>query len=338
MTFKPTSPGDVTPVTLDPYPPGPTGYQSLKGVACPSASQCTAVDWYGAEVTFNPNSPGTPTPVTLDPLGHILWAVACPSTTQCTAVNENGDELTFDPRSTGVLNRARVDPNHGILRAVACPSVSQCTAVDDVGYEVTFNPTSPGTPTPVEVTGGGRPTIWGVACPSTTQCTAVDNDEDEVTFNPTSPGNVTRVEIGAPFAVACPSTNQCTAIVGSLEVAKEVTFDPTLPSRPVPARLGSLLLFAVACPSASQCTAVQDTRHIVTFNPSVKVRCVVPSVKGKSLAAARMDITTLLCGVGKVTKARSRKVAKGRVAFQAPRAGKRLRVGSKVSLVVSRGR
>lgn len=29
-------------------------------MACPSSSQCTAVDYGGREVTFNPNSPGTP--------------------------------------------------------------------------------------------------------------------------------------------------------------------------------------------------------------------------------------------------------------------------------------
>ena len=338
MTFKPTSPGDVTPVTLDPHPPGPGGYHAFNGVACPSASQCTAVDWYGEEMTFNPKSPGGAAPVILDPLGGILWSVACPSTTQCTAVNENGDELTFNTGSTEILSRANVDPNHGGLKAVACPLVSQCTGVDRTGHEVTFNPTTPGTPTAVELTGVERSDMWGVACPSPSQCTAVDVDGDEVTFNPTSPGNVMMVAIGAPFAVACPSTSQCTATVGSLEVAKEVTFDPTSPARPVPHRIGNLVLDAVACPSASQCTAVQDTRHIATFNPSAKVQCVVPNVKGTSLAAARMDITTVLCAVGKVTKARSRKVAKGHVAFQAPRAGRRLRVGSKVSLVVSRGR
>jgi len=337
MTFKPTSPGDLTPVTLDPLPPGPGGYEGLTGVACPSVSQCTAVDWYGGEVTFNPTSPGTPTPFSLF-AGTILWDVACPSTSQCTAVDEDGDELTFDPASPGTWTGARVDPNHGGLEAIACPSAGQCTAVDRTGHEVTFNPTSRGNPTPV-ILASDRPTFWGVACPSTSQCTAVDGDGDAVTFNPTAPANVMTVAInGGDFPhVACPSTSHCTATEGNLEVAKEVTFDPTSPRRPVPVRLGNLVLNAVACPSASQCTAVEDTRHVVTFNPA-KVQCVVPKVKGRSLAAARMDITAALCAVGKVTRARSRKVAKGRVALQAPQAGKHLRVGSRVSLVVSRGR
>src|ERR1700690_4141388 len=34
----------------------------LGDVACPSVSQCTAIDFAGGQVTFNPSSPGTPTP------------------------------------------------------------------------------------------------------------------------------------------------------------------------------------------------------------------------------------------------------------------------------------
>ena len=59
MTFDPTSPGTPTPTTID-----STNY--LDGVACPSTSQCTAVDGDGQQVTFDPTSPGTPTPTTID--------------------------------------------------------------------------------------------------------------------------------------------------------------------------------------------------------------------------------------------------------------------------------
>jgi len=38
----------------------------LRAVACPSASQCTAVDETGQQVTFNPASPGSPTPTAID--------------------------------------------------------------------------------------------------------------------------------------------------------------------------------------------------------------------------------------------------------------------------------
>ena len=57
---------------------------------------------------------------------------------------------------------------------------------------------------------------------------------------------------------------------------------------------------------------------------------------GKKLAAARRAIRRANCRVGRVRKARSRRPS-GRVLKQTPRPGKRLAVGTKVNLVVSRG-
>jgi beta-lactam-binding protein with PASTA domain len=68
------------------------------------------------------------------------------------------------------------------------------------------------------------------------------------------------------------------------------------------------------------------------------IRCVVPRVRGKLLAAARRAITRAHCSTGKVTRAYSPRVGKGRVISQKPPAGRKLRKGAKVSLVVSRGR
>jgi hypothetical protein len=66
-------------------------------------------------------------------------------------------------------------------------------------------------------------------------------------------------------------------------------------------------------------------------------KCVVPSVKGKSLAAAEHAITGAHCAVGRVTKSSSRHVSKGRVISQTPTAGRASAKGAKVSLVVSKG-
>jgi beta-lactam-binding protein with PASTA domain len=49
-------------------------------------------------------------------------------------------------------------------------------------------------------------------------------------------------------------------------------------------------------------------------------------------------LTNNRCRLGKVRRAYSRKVRKGRVISQKPRPGKRLADGAKVSVVVSRGR
>ena len=143
----------------------------LRAVACPSASQCTAVDETGQQVTFNPASPGSPTPTAIDSYVN-LFGVSCPSTTQCTAVDGGGREVTFNPTSPGTPTAIAIGGGSG-LSGVACPLTTQCTAVDDSGYEITFDPTSPGTPTATAIDGTTH-NLDGVACPSTTQCTAVD--------------------------------------------------------------------------------------------------------------------------------------------------------------------
>src|ERR1700689_5801028 len=40
----------------------PDGGPALSAVACPTATQCTAVDVAERELTFDPQGPGTPTP------------------------------------------------------------------------------------------------------------------------------------------------------------------------------------------------------------------------------------------------------------------------------------
>jgi uncharacterized delta-60 repeat protein len=66
--------------------------------------------------------------------------------------------------------------------------------------------------------------------------------------------------------------------------------------------------------------------------------CVVPNVKRKPLAAAKRAITKTGCSSGKVKKAFSAKIAKGRVITQKPAARASVVAGTKVSLVVSKGR
>ena len=258
---------------------GPTkidGTNVLAGVACPSTSQCTAVDDVGQQVTFDPASPGTRTPTAIDHNSEgtlDLSGVACPATSQCTAVDSYGFQVTFDPISPGTPTPTSIDQAHGnpYLDAVACPSTSQCTAVDvQNGDEVTFDPKSPGTPTDPYL---GTSSLTGVACPSTSQCTAVSGGGGVVTFDPTSPGTPTPTPTSTFWSgVACPSTSQCTAVGGG-----RVTFDPTSPGTPTPTPIGSTnALTGVACPSTSQCTAVDNGRNgggagQVTFDPTSPV-------------------------------------------------------------------
>lgn len=48
--------------------------------------------------------------------------------------------------------------------------------------------------------------------------------------------------------------------------------------------------------------------------------------------------TAAHCRTGTVTKAKSKTVPKGRVIAQSPKAGRKLAAGSKIKLVVSRGK
>jgi extracellular elastinolytic metalloproteinase len=66
-------------------------------------------------------------------------------------------------------------------------------------------------------------------------------------------------------------------------------------------------------------------------------KCVVPSVKGKKLAAAKKAIKARRCRVGSIRAKSSRLAAKGRVIAQSPRAGRRVALGTRVNLVVSKG-
>jgi WD40 repeat protein len=66
--------------------------------------------------------------------------------------------------------------------------------------------------------------------------------------------------------------------------------------------------------------------------------CTVPKVVGERLAAAKLALKQHHCGAGHVRYNYSRKVKKGRVSSQTPRPGLKLPAGSKVGLVVSRGR
>src|SRR3954451_14445554 len=65
--------------------------------------------------------------------------------------------------------------------------------------------------------------------------------------------------------------------------------------------------------------------------------CVVPKLKGKTFKAAKRALRTHSCSLGRVKRAFSARVKKGRVISQRPTPGRRLKHGAKVSLVVSKG-
>jgi beta-lactam-binding protein with PASTA domain len=72
--------------------------------------------------------------------------------------------------------------------------------------------------------------------------------------------------------------------------------------------------------------------------PRPVVRCLVPNVKGKTVAQARKLLAAKRCALGKVTRTYSGKVKLGRIVSQSRRPGARLPRGAKVNVGVSRGK
>jgi subtilisin family serine protease len=66
--------------------------------------------------------------------------------------------------------------------------------------------------------------------------------------------------------------------------------------------------------------------------------CTVPRLRGLTLTAAKRSLAKKGCALGRVSRAYSKRVRRGRVIQQRPRPGLRLRRGAKVAVVLSRGR
>jgi hypothetical protein len=103
--------------------------------------------------------------------------------------------------------------------------------------------------------------------------------------------------------------------------------------------------FSGDCSGAS-CSLSMGANHAVTATftsappppppPPVK-KCIVPKVVGLKLAKAKTKIKKAHCRVGKITRKHSSLKKKGKVIKQFPKAGKHLKVGTKVNLTVGKG-
>ncbi|MEZ5100022.1 MAG: PASTA domain-containing protein [Thermoleophilia bacterium] len=91
---------------------------------------------------------------------------------------------------------------------------------------------------------------------------------------------------------------------------------------------------------ALQCKAIGSTPNAVVESFSapvvVKLACVVPKLRGLTLAEARARLERARCRVGRVTRTRAKGVAAGEVVSSKPTAGKSLAAGAKVALVLAR--
>ena len=91
-------------------------------------------------------------------------------------------------------------------------------------------------------------------------------------------------------------------------------------------------------PSATVAAGQRPFAIATAVSPAAARHCVVPKLKGKTLAASKRALRTAHCKLGKVTRRHSRSVRKGRVIAQRPKPGTRKEVGGAVAITLSRGR
>ena len=84
-------------------------------------------------------------------------------------------------------------------------------------------------------------------------------------------------------------------------------------------------------------TSIPVSRSASTDTVSV-ARCAVPDVRRRTVTRARALLSARRCRLGRMTRAYSPKVKKGRIIGQSRRSGARLPRGTRVNVAVSRGR
>ncbi|MHB8468670.1 MAG: YncE family protein [Gaiellaceae bacterium] len=91
-------------------------------------------------------------------------------------------------------------------------------------------------------------------------------------------------------------------------------------------------------PNGAAAAPAAPTQPPIPNSPTAPAarRCVVPNVKGKTLAAAEQALAARRCTTGTIGRGHSPKLKKGRVISQRPVAGTTLPAGGKVGLVINR--
>jgi len=216
-----------------------------------------------------------------------------------------------------------------------------CSRVFANGTRVTLSPTS---------AAGSTFAGWSGDCSGTAGCTLTMDQDHSATATfalvGATPGRktltVTKTGNGSGTVASIPGAIDCGATC-----AREFDQGTVVTLSATPANGSTFAGWSGDCSgAAATCTVTMDTSRSATANfqtsftppPTTKAKCVVPKVKGKTLAAAKRALVRAKCAMGKLTRAYSAKVTKGLVISQRPAAGKSLTRGAKVALVVSNGK
>jgi hypothetical protein len=207
-----------------------------------------------------------------------------------------------------------------------------CSAVFSDGASVTLTATA---------AAGSTFSGWSGDCSGTGTCTVTMSADHAVTATflaqrPTL--TVARAGAGAGRVTSTPAGINCGTVCSA-------SFDPgtSITLKASPSGNSRFSGWSGDCTGTSVCKLTMKNSHAVTATFVLKqtaaaAACVVPRLKGASIAAARRTVARRHCSVGRITRAYSRTVKIGRVISQTPRPGARRAKGAKISLVVSRGR
>ena len=325
---------------------------SLLSVSCASAGNCSAIGSYtdtsgngpGLLLTETAGRWGTGVEAALPANAAVteqfvaMYSVSCASAGYCTAVGNYNTDVSDDavlltekagvwaPGVKAVLPENASIPDQVNVYALSCPSERNCVAVGDY------------------VDRGGN--IRGILL-SRTAGRWASGVEAALPANAlkSSPN-----QLGGLNAVSCASAGNCTAVGsyrarGDRPIALFVTETAGRWGTGVQAVAGPTVsydpsLTTVSCSSAQRCSAAggYESDQGVLFNSSATPSCLVPGLKGKTLAAAKRSIKAGHCAVGRIKRVASRKIESGRVISQNPKPGLSLKHGAKVDLVVSTGK
>jgi PASTA domain/Divergent InlB B-repeat domain len=345
----------------------------LDSVSCASAGNCTAVGSYdvgevevghdeseergkGLLLTETAGSWATGVEATMpadavgpDGVGESAPQVSCPTAGNCSVVLEYYDNNKHVhglllSQTAGSWGAGHESPAGRFGNSISCASPGNCGVL--VGGNLlreTGGSWGSEVKTPVPANGAGG-VLYSVNCASAENCTAVGEYKEgaghrdgllvggspasiklDIATGGTGSGSVS----STPRGIDCVSTCSASFHAGT---PLTLTGAPSAGSRFSGWSGGG-------CKGTGKChvdTGISE--QTVTANFTQLPACVVPNVKGKRSKAAEGAIRAHNCAVGKVKRADSRKVEKGRVVSQKPGSGRRLKHGAKVSLVVSQGR
>jgi hypothetical protein len=286
------------------------GDSFLTGVSCPSIGLCVVVDFDGFAVVGT-----TPPSVITGTTGSVGQTTA----TLAGTVNPTGLTVSNCHFSYGIGSPSGTNAPCSALPGSGTSDVAVSATLSDLTAGTTYE-------FRLVATSAGGTSFGAIDTFTTTTATPPPPTNHTLTVSKSGAGSGTVTS--SPAGISCGAT--CSHVYAQ---ATAVTLTAS------PAAGSAFAAWSGACTGTGRCTVTTNADAVVTATFGlIPKKCVVPNVKGKTLKAAKRAIKARACTVGRIMRATSRMVKKGHVISQEPKPGRRLKHGTKVNLVVSKGR